>query len=62
MRLPSCGHTIDNITVTPISMDTFDFHEGASISFTSGRPAVKPEMLARVVSRMVPRASRVKNA
>ena len=32
------------------------------ISFASGRPAAKSDTLARVVSRIVPRASRVKNA
>ena len=35
---------------------------GASISFASGRPAANAVMLVRVVSRIVPRASRVKNA
>src|SRR5262249_38130529 len=34
----------------------------AVISLASGRPAAKSEMLTRVVSRIVPTASRVKNA
>ena len=35
---------------------------GAAISLASGRPAAKSEMLRSVVSRIVSRASRVKNA
>ena len=39
-----------------------DLNGHSLISFARGRPAAKSEMLARVVSRIVLSASRVRNA
>ena len=57
-------HRHDGVSQTGTAADACwpSPHQGASISFASGWPAANAAMLVRVVSRIVPRASRVKNA